>query len=178
VDETAPPTTGRSTEPQVADHRDERRSHRIRQVALAGFAVFVLLGLSSVLGVRSRTATADGDAGTRVELTYAQVARPALAVPYRVRISRPDGFSDPIEIRISREWLDSFDENGVHPEPSEATTDGADVVWTFDPPPGQVFTVSLDTRVEPGVQWRRQGTTTVTTGGERIDVHHTMWILP
>jgi hypothetical protein len=157
---------GTTTVPEVADHADERRSRWFRRVVLAGFTLLVLLGLTGLLGVHSRTATADGDQGTRVEVTYPQVARPALAIPFHVRVSRPDGFDEQIEIRITRSWLESFDENGVIPTPAEESTDGDDVVWTFD------------TRVEPGVQWQRHGTTTVTIGSERIDVGHTMWVFP
>jgi hypothetical protein len=167
-----------STAPDAADHATERRSRTLRRVALAGFAVLVLLGLSSALGVRTRTATADGAEGTRVRVTYPQVARPALAVAFEVEVSRPDGFDEQIEVRLSRDWLESFDENGVLPTPAEEASDGDDVVWTFEPPEGTVFTLALDTRVEPGVQWRRRGTTTVTVGSERIDVRHTMWIFP
>lgn len=167
-----------STAPDVADHATERRARWVRLALLSGFALLVLLGLTGVLGVRASTATADGADGTRVEVTYPQVARPALAVPFHVRISRAGGFDEQIEIRISRTWLESFDENGVIPTPAEESSDGDDIVWTFDPPPGQVFTLTLDTRVEPGIQWRRKGTTTVTVGSQRIDVHHTMWIFP
>jgi hypothetical protein len=169
---------GRPTTPEVADHRTERRSRWVRRAALAAFTVLVLLGLSSALGVRTRTVTADGVAGTRVRVTYPQVARPALAVAFEVEVSRPDGFDEQVEVRLDRSFLESFDENGVLPTPAEETSDGDDVVWTFDPPEGTVFTVALDTRVEPGVQWRRSGTTTVTVGSERIDVGHTMWIFP
>lgn len=170
--------TGQPTAPDVGDHRTERRSRWLRRMLLATFALLVLLGLSGLLGVRARTAVADGVAGTRVEVTYPQVARPALAIPFHLRISRPDGFDEQIEVRITRSWLESFDENGVIPAPAEESSDGDDVVWTFDPPDGQVFTLTLDTRVEPGVQWRRSGTTTVTVGSERIDVDHTMWVFP
>jgi hypothetical protein len=177
VAESAAPASS-STVPDVADHATERRAQLLRRLALGAFAVLVLLGLTGLLGVRARTVTADGTDGTRVELTYPLIARPALAIPFHLRIARAAGFDEQIEVRISRSWLDAFDENGVNPEPAEATTDGDDIVWTFDPPRGQVFVLSLDTRVEPGVQWKREGTTTVTIGSERIDVGHTMWVFP
>lgn len=113
-----------------------------------------------------------------VRLTYPQVARPALAVPYEVVVTRPGGFDLPIEVRLTLSFLESFDENGVNPEPAESTTDGGEVVWTFDPPMGDNLTLSLDTRVEPGVQWRRRGTLTVSSGTERVVLDHTMWVLP
>lgn len=169
---------GTSTVPVVADLPTERRSHLVRRLALGVLAALVLVGLTGTLGVRARTATAEAAGGLRAELTYPHVARPGLAVPFRLVIARPGGFPAPVEVRVSRAWLESFDENGLIPEPDAATTDGPDVVWTFDPPPGTVFTVALDTRVEPGLQWRRRGTTTVTTGDERLSVDHTMWVLP
>ncbi len=171
-----PDTT--ATVPDVATPTQERRAHRGRRIALAALTVFVLLGLGGVLGVRARTVTATGSEGTEVRLTYPQVTRPALAVPYQLTIIRREGFDERIEVRITHAFLDSFDENGVNPEPAEATTDGGDVVWTFDPPPGQDLTLSLDTRVEPGVQWRRHGRTLVRIGSETIALDHTMWVLP
>lgn len=171
------PTDG-STTPDVSDHRTERRNRLARRLALAAFTALVLVGLTGFLGVKTASVTADGVAGTRVRVSYPQVARPALAVAYEVEVSRPDGFDERIEIRINRSFLASFDENGVLPTPAEESADGDDVVWTFDPPAGTVFTLALDTRVEPGVQWRRTGNVTVTLGSERIDVAHTMWIFP
>jgi hypothetical protein len=167
-----------TTTPDVATPRQERRSRWIRRAALLGLVVLVALGLSGALGVRARTVAATGSEGTEVRLTYPQVARPALAVPYELRIIRREGFDERIEVRITHTYLDSFDENGVNPEPAEATTDAGDVVWTFDPPPGEDLTLTLDTRVEPGVQWRRHGRTLVTIGSERIALDHTMWVLP
>ncbi len=173
-----PARSAPTTVPDVADLRAERRSHRIRQVALGLLALLVLLGLTGLLGVRARTVTRTAADGMEVRLTYPQVARPALAVPYELVVSKPGGFPGPIEVRLTLDFLESFDENGVNPEPAEATTDAGDVVWTFDAPTGDNLTLSLDTRVEPGVQWRRRGTVTVTSGLESVSFDHTMWILP
>lgn len=167
-----------STVSETADLATERSGRTIRRIALGLFAVLVMLGLTGSLGVRSATVGAGPTNGLRIELTYARVARPALAVPFRLVVSQPGGFDDAVEVRIDREWMESFDENGVSPEPDAATTEGSDLVWTFDPPPGVVFTLSLDTRIEPGVQWKRKGTTTVTSGDRRLSVAHTMWVLP
>lgn len=173
-----PTASSPTTVPRVADLRSERRSHRARQVVLGLLVVLVLLGLTGALGVRARTITGAGGGGMEVRLTYPQVARPALAVPFEVVVTKPGGFDEPIEVRLTLSFLESFDENGVNPEPAEASTDGDDVVWTFDPPAGEDLTLSLDTRVEPGVQWRRRGTTTVSSGAEAVSLDHTMWILP
>jgi hypothetical protein len=81
-------------------------------------------------------------------------------------------------VATTTSYLEMFDENGRNPEPAESTTDGARTIWTFDPPEGDTLVVWLDTRVEPGVQWRRRATTTVSTGAESVSVEYTTWILP
>lgn len=139
--------------------------------------VFVLLGLSGAFGVRTRTTIATSGP-LRVELHHAVVARPALAVPYRLTIHRDQGFDDPIEVRIPTSYLASFDENGTQPQPDSATTDSRYTIWEFEPPDGNVLTVWLDTRIEPSVQWRRNGATTVVTGTESVTIDHPLWVLP
>lgn len=166
-----------STIPEAADLRAERRNRAVRRVALALIALFVLVGLTGRLGVRSRT-TSGRDGALTATLTYPHVARPALAVPYRLVVHVDEGTTEPVEVRIASEFLDSFDENGREPEPAATGTDGHDVIWTFDPPDGDTLVVTLDTRVEPGVQWRRAGRTTVTVGDDTVALAHDMWVLP
>ncbi|MGE3621201.1 MAG: hypothetical protein AB7L84_12140 [Acidimicrobiia bacterium] len=166
-----------STEPVAVGLARERRGRRLRRAGLAAFGAFVLAGLVGALGVRTTTDEAR-DGGLEVRLTRAVVARPALAVPYRLVVSRPGGFDDPVEVRVSTSYLEALDENGASPDPDSATTDGDETVWTFDPPEGEVLTVWLDTRIEPGVQWRRGGRTTVVNGGDRVVIDHPVWILP
>lgn len=166
-----------STEPMAATLTQERRSRRIRRAGLAAFAVFVLAGVLGFLGVRT-TQSSGRDGDLQVELHHAQVARPALAVPYHLTIRREGGFDERIEVRISTTYLEAFDENGRNPEPADATVDAEETVWEFDPPDGEVLVVWLDTRVEPGVQWRVEGSTTVTVGSERVVIDHPLWLLP
>jgi hypothetical protein len=45
-----------------------------------------------------------------------------------------------------------FDENGLDPDPSSTTQDDEMVIWEFEPPPGDILSISLDTRVEPARQ--------------------------
>ena len=63
-------------------------------------------------------------------------------------------------------------------EPDGTTSRGDTVEWTFYPPPGDTLRVSLDATIEPGVQWRRQATTTVSTGGAAAEVAYTTWVMP
>ncbi len=54
------------------------------------------------------------------------------------------------------------------------------MVWEFDPPPsGGPLAISLDARVEPGIQWGRDGEVQVLDGGEPVvgSSFHT-WVTP
>jgi len=154
------------------------RRRLMRSITLGLFTLFVLFGLTGGLGVRTAHKTATGDDGLLVELSYPRVTRPALAVLFEVEVSRPSGFTGQIEVDISSSYLATFDENGTSPEPVEDTDDGEVTTWMFDPPPGDTLVLSLDTRVEPGVQWRRKGEVTVRADGAEATVTFTTWISP
>jgi DNA 3'-phosphatase len=49
---------------------------------------------------------------------------------------------------------------------------------TFEPPAGPVFTVTLDVRIGPSVQWGRTGHTVVEAEGRRIELTHHSWVMP
>lgn len=162
---------------EVPDLGTEKRGRSMRRVALTVLTLFVLAGLTGALGVRS-TSTTRRSGPLSVTLVHPVIARPALAVPYRLTISREGGFDETIEVRVSTSYLASFDENGTQPQPDSATSDADETVWEFEPPDGDVFTVWLDTRIEPAVQWRQDGSTTVTNGDETVTIDHPMWVFP
>jgi hypothetical protein len=166
-----------TTLPDLPTVSEERRNARVRVACLVVVALFVLAGLVGALGVRSDTVSA-ADGPLEVEVTYPSRARPALAVPIEVTITRDGGFDGPVEVSFSTGYLESFDENGTNPAPDSATTDADETIWTYQRPEGETFTIWIDTRVEPGVQWRREGRTTVRTGGDAVSVDYTSWILP
>jgi hypothetical protein len=140
--------------------------------------VFVVAGLVGCFGVTSRTVSVRSPGGMSVAVTYAQRTRPALASPFSVAITSPGGFDSAVEVSLSTDYLESFDENGLSPDPDSATTDGEMTTWTFEAPEGDELTVWLDTRVEPGVQWKRPGTVRVTVGDDAAEVRFTSWIFP
>lgn len=166
-----------STLPDLPTVGEERRNAYVRAAVLVLVLLFVLAGLTGLLGVKTATSTAtSGD--LTVEVTYPSRARPALAIPFSITVTRQGGFDGPIEVAMTTSYLAAFDENGLNPDPDSATTNGENTIWTFERPDGDTFTIWLDTRIEPGVQWRRQGTTIVRTGGDEVTVDHTTWIFP
>ncbi len=174
----APASKDTETYPrQVPSVGKERRLRSVRRAGLLALAGLVALGTLGLLGVRTTTTRASAGA-LDVTLRSASVARPGLAVPFRLTIRRAGGFDEPIEVRIDTHYLASLDENGVNPTADRATSDRSETIFSYDPPDGDVFTFWLDVRVEPSSMWRHDGATTVVVGSDAVVVDHPIWILP
>jgi hypothetical protein len=130
-------------------------------------AVFLLLGATGFLGVRTATVTAQGG-GYDLTVTYGAITRSGLATPFEFEIRRPGGFDGPVTVSTSAAYFDLWDENGLDPEPSSATSTAETIIWEFEPPPGDVLAVSFDGRIEPGVQWGKGGETSVLVDGQPV----------
>ena len=152
---------------------------RGRRIALTVMLVVVLAGASGWLGVRAQTTTASGG-GYDLSVTYPRVARSGLDVPWELRLEHPGGFQDDIVIAVSADYYDIFEFQGMHPEPSDETSDGRFVYLTFKPPPsGDVFTTSLDTYVQPASQIGRHATVRAIIAGQPVaEVSYSTWLVP
>lgn len=129
-----------------------RRAVIGRRVAVSLLALFVAAGASGWLGVHAETVQATGT-GYQLTLTYPRVARAGLDIPFEIRLTHLGGFDSDITIAISSNYYDIFEYQGMHPNPSDETSDGKFVYLTFSAPKsGDVFTTSLDTYVQPGSQ--------------------------
>ena len=139
-----------STLPPVNRDGDVRRARTGRRIGLALLAVFVLAGAAGLLGTRTTTTSATG-AGYELTVTHPAVSRSGHAVKVEVELRRPGGFdtSEPIRLRMRSAYFDLFDENGFTPTPDAQTTDGEWTYGEYVPPRGEVFTISVDTRIEP-----------------------------
>jgi hypothetical protein len=170
---------GTSTVPaKEPDLASGRRRLILRTAILVVFLLFVLAGLLGFFGVRTGHARATASNGVEVELTYPRIARPALAIPFAVHITNLEQVESDVVVRIRSSYLAMFDENGMSPEPADETDDGEWTTWVFDRPPAGVLDVSLDTRVEPGVQWKRNGAVIVRTDGQEARIDFRTWIAP
>lgn len=114
-----------------------------------------------VWGVDAQEVTASGAGpdGTAYQLSVeaATVSRPGLATPLAIRIEASDTFRAPLRVAVSQDYLAMFDTNGFFPVPSAETADGHQVIYEFDPPPGDTFLLRYDARIEPAVQSGRSG---------------------
>ncbi len=147
-----------------------------------GFLGVVLVaGGLGLLGVRSASAVASLN-GYTLEVTHAAMTRPGLASPFEVRIATGDGSQLPptVTIRIESAYLAMFDENGLHPDPVSSFRNQRWTWWTFEVPDGaQEISVSLDARLEPGVQSGRSSMVALEIAGEEmVTVHFETGVMP
>jgi hypothetical protein len=150
------------THPERHDGPARMRAHRLvygtTSLALSLLLVLVALDVrGAVFGVDSAVVRADGADGVVLTVAYPAVTRPGLASPFSIEVSRPAGFSGPIEIAISRRWMEVWDENGIYPTPDSETGDGRWLVYEFEPPDGDRFRFFYDARLEPARQESASG---------------------
>ena len=154
--------TATSTLPPVREESQVKRARDLRRVGLVLLAAFVLAGATGLLGTRTTTASATGG-GYELTVTHPAVSRSGHAVKLEVEVRRQGGFdtSEPVRLRMLSSYFDLFDENRFSPQPDGETSDGR---WTYDefvPPRGDVFTVSIDTRIEPARNTGERGEVSV-----------------
>lgn len=161
-----PPTSTDPGQPPLERIRRARLVRRLFFVALCGL---LLLGLLDVFGPRTAEVSAQGGP-YEITVTYAKVTRPGLASLWSVEIRRQGGFDGPVSLATTSDYLDVFDEHGLGPEPSTSTTDADRTIWEFEPPDdGDTLVVSLDARIEPGVQAKSaEATTSVLEDGQPV----------
>jgi hypothetical protein len=166
----------------LADVRPVERGPRPRwphRILVGLLLVVVVAGAAGLLGVRSTTASASAGRDA-LSVTYAKVARAGLAAPLTIDLHREGGFTGPITISATADYLDIFDAQGMDPEPAAQTADGERLYWAFNPPPeGEDFSLDLDVSVKPSSQLGSSGQITVLDGGHQtaaVDV--STWLVP
>ncbi|HEX9885807.1 MAG TPA: hypothetical protein VGA70_04935 [Longimicrobiales bacterium] len=155
-----------------------RRARMLRRVGLGMLFAFLGLGALNVFGVRSAQVSVTGG-GYELTVTYAAMSRPGLATPWSVEVRRAGGFDGPVTVATTAAYFELFDENGLDPDPSAATTDGERTIWEFEPPPGEVLEISFDARISPAVQRGGSAETAVLVGGRPVvAVSYTTGVMP
>jgi hypothetical protein len=167
-----------STLSDIGATGENRRGVLGRRIALSVLAVIVAVGASGWLGVHAETVRS-GSAGYTLSLTYPRVARSGLDVPWELRLTHPGGFKGSIVIAIPSNFFDIIEYQDFHPEASDETATGKFNYLTFSPPPGDVFTLSLDTYIQPASQVGRSGNVVAFVGKQPVaHVHFTTTLVP
>jgi hypothetical protein len=140
--------------------------------------VFVALGAVGLFGIRTSTVTAAGG-GYLVSLAYPATDRGGQPVHWVLTVRHPGGFRGPVSIGVTQSWLDLIDLNDVEPSPSASHSDGRFVVWSFDPPVGDVLRVSIDAIVQLNAHLGAGAEVAVLEGGRPVvSVHYRTWVSP
>ena len=157
-----------------------RRGFIGRSIALSLMLVVVLVGASGYLGVKSRTIYASGS-GYRMSLTYPQVARSGLDIPWRLTVyAPPTGFPKQMTIAVSNRYWDILEYQDLHPAPDSETGTPEFIYLAYTPAPhSQRFSLSLDTYIQPASQVGRSATVQVLTNGQVMtQLHYKTWLVP
>ena len=159
---------------------NSRFEKRLRVVSIVIISSLVALSGVGLLGVMSATTrAADGDYSLVVH--YPAVARPGLAAAFWIDVTRDNTMLPrQVTLRIDSNYLDMFDDNSIEPLPVSSYETGESTWWTFDVPPDQkTLRVGLDVRVEPDVQWGREGTASMEVdGADVVTASFRTWVMP
>lgn len=164
------------------EHLEPRRHDIVgtwaRRVVMTLLALLLVAGLGGWLGVRSATTSAS-ELGWSVRVTYASVARAGLDVPWQVTVSHAGGFGSTVTLALSGDYLDIYETQAFHPEPSAEWRDASTLFLQFDAPSSDSMVVSYDAYIQPSAQEGRTGTVAVLQDGRRLATcHFTTHLLP
>jgi len=149
------------TFPTEVDDRRLGREVVWRRVIAGSLALFLFAGLLGFFGVRKATVAASAG-GYELTVDYGKISRPALSTPWTIQIVKPGGFGDkPVKIATTLAYFRLFDANGLNPEPSATTSSGKDLIWEFDPPPGDILRIEFDARIDPKEQGGTDAVTSI-----------------
>ncbi len=168
-----------STLVDVAPASAGPHSHWGRRTGVAVLLVVVVLGALGVFGVHSRTTTRSSN-GYTLSVTYPQVARAGLDVPWRARVHRAGGVNSDITLAVSSAYFRMFETQGFYPDPDSATNDGDYVYMHFTGlRPGRDFVLEYDAYIQPASQIGKSATVRLLVGGREVarTTFHT-WLVP
>lgn len=150
-----------------------------RRAFLAVLTLVLVAAFAGLAGTRTATTErAEGD-GWGLQVEYASIARAGLDVPFTVTVSHDGGLGDHVTLAVTGTYLDIFETQGFHPEPSASTREGDTLYLTFDAPPsGDTFRVSYDAYIQPAAQVGRSATVSVVSDGRvetSVDLRTWLW---
>jgi len=128
---------------------------------------FVVLGMFGFFGSKTGGASASGG-GYTVSVIYPQVTRPGLPVRWTYTVRHPGGFQGNIHIATTFEYLNLFDLTNIQPDAFSETSSGSAIVWSFDPPEGDRFSVTHDAATEVGIHETPPATVSVLVDGRPV----------
>jgi hypothetical protein len=136
-----------------------------RRVGTVVLLLVVVAGALGVFGVHSRTVSTTSN-GYTLSVTYPQVARAGLDVPWRARIHHTGGFPAKITLAVTSDYFRMFETQGFFPDADSTTNDGHFVYFSFVTPPGDDFVVDYDAYIQPSSQIGKSATVQLLVAGK------------
>lgn len=138
----------------------------LRRSFIGLLTVGLLATLLGLLGDRTqRTTATSADGRWTLSLLHARWSRAGLDVPFEVTVTRRGGFVGPVVLGITGSYLDIYETQGFHPEPSATYRDASTLFLEFEPPPsGEVLVVAYDAYIQPASRQGTAGTLAVRSG--------------
>jgi hypothetical protein len=169
---------------ETTSHDVRERNHPLalwlRRATLGALLVVLVADLVGLLGVHTRDTTASRD-GYTMTLRYPGIARAGLDVPWQVTVTHQGGFGKELTLAVSADYLDLFETQGFHPQPSDETRDGHYLYLTFSAPPGDTFSVYFDAYIQPSSQRGSSARVALTRGvssTQLVWIDYRTWLWP
>jgi hypothetical protein len=167
-----------STSPEEVGLDRLRRARLGRRIALGFLTLFVALGAVGAFGIRTNTVR-NAAGGYRLTVTYPFTNRAQMPVRLSAVVGHDGGFTEPIQVGLTAEYLNLLDLNDIEPQPSKAVSAGDLVVWTFDPPVGDTLAITVDAIVEANARLGAPARVVVFSGGVPVvNVSFRTWVAP
>jgi hypothetical protein len=140
----------------------------VRRAAVTLLAVVCAIAASGALGVRTSEAGAAAE-GYDLEVHYPSVARAGLDTRFEVVVTREQTLPPELTIALDADYLDLFESQAFHPEPTESTRDGDLLYLTFATAPGsRTFVVAYDAYLQPAAQVGDDATVSLWSSGRAL----------
>lgn len=168
----------RPTAPEQVPLSRFERGLWIRRIAIGFLCLVLLVALSSYLGAQTATATSSGG-GYTLTVTYPRITRPGLPIRWEFTVTHSGGFDGPVRLATTFDAVHLFDVSNTEPEASSSTATPDQLIYAFDPPPGDSLRVSMDGNTEPGMNELGDVTTSVLVDGAPVaSVTYHMVVIP
>jgi hypothetical protein len=151
---------------------DPGRLRSARWWRRGGLALLVLLLALGVAGAfdTSEDEVSASAGSVDLEVSYPDRVRAGLESTLGITVADPAGFSGPIELAVGREWMEMFDLGAIVPAPDSETGNPERLLWTFEPPPGDRFEVSVSLTLRPAVRTGERGEVALLSGDVALAV--------
>jgi hypothetical protein len=168
------------TFPRELSTVDYRRIRHVRIGALVLLLTLVAAGATGLLGVRGDTVSVAAN-GYELSIEHPWITRGGMDADWSLQVRRRGGFSRPITIAYTRDYLDLFQVDDVFPQPIAQISSPPYLYLVFATPPSDILDVAFPAHAVPSVRSSGRHVTEVSVLADGKQVIHTSyatWLVP